>query len=433
MLWSKSGVNMPYDTAGNMLAFKDPIGSGTRDWSAFYDAENKQRYYCAGVLTACTAAAHDAEYVYDGEGNRVLKQVTNGATTTYVYDAFGRRASEYTVGGPSETAGTFYRTTDHLGSTRLVTDSSGAVVSRRDFFPFGEQILAQSSSGRQGLSEYNAEIEFPQLFTAKERDDESGLDYFLARYYSGSLGRFTSVDPGNAGSELTNPQLWNGYAYTGNNPLGYVDPDGLDRVKDIIQGVGQGLNNFVKHAGDLPMHFANDPGGTTGAVLSGASAVAQDPGLIADALVQGIENYQAADTKGKAAIATEGVATVVSAALGVGLASKSGGTVQTLGKLEATAATASGSAPLSRVGVIVKQIDEGGFSVKANPKGPNQTGNVTITHPGSPRQLNLRIETGPTPQGTKPHANVQVMRPNQRRPNKLKEESNVHITEDGTF
>jgi RHS repeat-associated protein len=65
------------------------------------------------------------------------------------------------------------------------------------------------------------------FLTAKERDIETGLDYFLARYYSSTQGRFTSVDPANAGAEPSNPQSWNGYAYAFNNPVKYQDPDGL--------------------------------------------------------------------------------------------------------------------------------------------------------------------------------------------------------------
>jgi RHS repeat-associated protein len=60
--------------------------------------------------------------------------------------------------------------------------------------------------------------------SGKERDSESGLDYFLARYYSGAQGRFTTVDRGNP--DPMDPQSWNGYAYALNNPLKYVDPDG---------------------------------------------------------------------------------------------------------------------------------------------------------------------------------------------------------------
>jgi RHS repeat-associated protein len=61
---------------------------------------------------------------------------------------------------------------------------------------------------------------------SKERDTETGLDYFLARYYSNIQGRFTSVDPENAGAIEDDPQSWNGYAYARNAPSVYSDPDG---------------------------------------------------------------------------------------------------------------------------------------------------------------------------------------------------------------
>ncbi|MBZ5500447.1 MAG: RHS repeat-associated core domain-containing protein [Acidobacteriia bacterium] len=62
--------------------------------------------------------------------------------------------------------------------------------------------------------------------SGKERDAESGLDYFLARYYSGAQGRFTSPDPENAGAIPADPQSWNAYAYSRNNPLAFTDPNG---------------------------------------------------------------------------------------------------------------------------------------------------------------------------------------------------------------
>jgi RHS repeat-associated protein len=64
------------------------------------------------------------------------------------------------------------------------------------------------------------------FLTQKERDSETGLDYFLARYYSSTQGRFTSVDPGQEGAREPDPQSWNGYAYTGGNPINRIDPDG---------------------------------------------------------------------------------------------------------------------------------------------------------------------------------------------------------------
>jgi len=66
-----------------------------------------------------------------------------------------------------------------------------------------------------------------QKFTGKERDAESGLDYFGARYYGSALGRFTSPDPVYFQARmLKDPQAFNLYAYGRNNPLKYVDPTG---------------------------------------------------------------------------------------------------------------------------------------------------------------------------------------------------------------
>jgi RHS repeat-associated protein len=66
-------------------------------------------------------------------------------------------------------------------------------------------------------------------YTGKERDAESGLDYFDARYYGSSMGRFMSPDPVFASPErVADPQQWNMYAYVRNNPLSRTDPTGLD-------------------------------------------------------------------------------------------------------------------------------------------------------------------------------------------------------------
>lgn len=67
-----------------------------------------------------------------------------------------------------------------------------------------------------------------QKFTLKERDNETGLDYSINRYYSSIQGRFTSADPTLSSIDVTNPQTLNRYTYALNNPLVYVDPDGLE-------------------------------------------------------------------------------------------------------------------------------------------------------------------------------------------------------------
>lgn len=66
-----------------------------------------------------------------------------------------------------------------------------------------------------------------QKFTQKERDIETGLDYFVARYYSSVQGRFASPDP-LVSTKFSQPQSWNRYAYCINEPLVLVDPNGLD-------------------------------------------------------------------------------------------------------------------------------------------------------------------------------------------------------------
>ena len=68
-------------------------------------------------------------------------------------------------------------------------------------------------------------------FTGKERDAETGLDFFGARYMSSAQGRFTSPDSKQSSAKLDNPQSWNRYSYTDNNPLAFVDPDGREKLR----------------------------------------------------------------------------------------------------------------------------------------------------------------------------------------------------------
>ncbi len=82
-------------------------------------------------------------------------------------------------------------------------------------------------------------------FTGKERDTESGLDNFGARYYSSTQGRFMSPDwaakpEAVPYSDLENPQSLNLYSYVGNNPLSVTDPDG--HVWEWLQKLGNWLN-----------------------------------------------------------------------------------------------------------------------------------------------------------------------------------------------
>ena len=124
---------------------------------------------------------------------------------------------------------------DHLGTSRAVWNLSGQDES--DFYPFGGERVISSGVGNR------------YKFTGKERDLESGLDNFGARYVSSSLGRFTSIDPKPITNKtLVNPQDLNSYAYVVNNPLSNIDPDGKDwrkALSDVVNAV------HVKFSGGL--------------------------------------------------------------------------------------------------------------------------------------------------------------------------------------
>ena len=117
-----------YDGAGNQLQ----LGANT----LVYDAEN----HVAHAYEAPAAGGRQTQYVYDGDGRRVMKIAENGPSQTYVYDVFGTLAAEYTSqpSGVAPPCGTCYLSGDHLGNTRLVTDANHAVIARHDFMPFGE-------------------------------------------------------------------------------------------------------------------------------------------------------------------------------------------------------------------------------------------------------------------------------------------------------
>jgi RHS repeat-associated protein len=143
----------------------------------------------------------------------------------------GESLAEYKSGS------TFFIHPDHLGSARLVTNVGGGVYDSLDYLPFGEQIRGGTGTTHK--------------FTGKERDAESGLDNFGARYDSSQYGRFMSPDPSMAFSiRQINPQRWNQYAYAVNNPLSYTDPTGQDAIAVNFSGMVAGLG----HEGIISVH-----------------------------------------------------------------------------------------------------------------------------------------------------------------------------------
>ena len=114
--------------------------------------------------------------------------------------------------------GTHFFLADHLGSAQMEFSAAGWPVAMSQFMPFGAEINPPVTANHY-------------KFTGKERDSESGLDYFGARYYASSMGRWMSPDWADKPeavpySKLTDPQSLNLYSYVGNNPLSHADADG---------------------------------------------------------------------------------------------------------------------------------------------------------------------------------------------------------------
>jgi RHS repeat-associated protein len=168
-----------------------------------------------------------------------------------VHDSAGTLVAEYSnTPVPSGDVGTQYLTYDHLGSTRLITNATG-VARCYDYLPFGEELVAgvdgrNASCYETGTETLGQDVESTK-FTGKERDAETGLDYFGARYFSGAQGRWTSPDWSAVPqpipyADLTNPQTLNLYSYVRNNPLSQSDQDG-HCCWDYIVGFAKGTAN----------------------------------------------------------------------------------------------------------------------------------------------------------------------------------------------
>ena len=254
------GGSLSFNTANNRITnagyVYDSAGNLTNDGlhSYGFDGDNKIKSV-DGVSDV---------YRYDGDGNRVRKNLASGEKVRMVYSG-DKLIAEYDLssGGLLKEyvydvndllaiiepgAGAKYATTDHLGTPRVITNSAG-IVSRHDYKPFGEEIGANIGYRTTGMG-FSMIDSVRQQFTSYERDKEMGLDYAKARYYGNSQGRFTSPDPMSSSGRQAEPQSWNRYAYVGNNPLMFTDPSGLIWGYRDYQQDGKKMREFQWFDGD---------------------------------------------------------------------------------------------------------------------------------------------------------------------------------------
>ena len=225
-LTADANYGYQYDDNGN-LTRKTFLATG--NYSQYtYDAENrltKVEDFVAGNPTAFATST----YRYDGLGRRIEK-VANGQTKRYIYDGedilleydgTNTLVARYTHGpgidepiAVTKGGSTFFYHQDGLGTVTDLTDSAGAIAKSYAYDTYGT-IVDQT-----GI------VEQPYTYTGREFDSENGLYYYRARSYDSAIGRFIEKDPIGLAADV------NTYSYVGNDPVNWIDPQGLQKNRN---------------------------------------------------------------------------------------------------------------------------------------------------------------------------------------------------------
>jgi RHS repeat-associated protein len=249
-----------YDAAGNVL------NDGKNNY--WYDAEGR---LCAVAYPNGSGGAYYEQYLYDAEGRRVGKvpasslscaAPTGAPTNQYLLGLGGEQVTEVNgLGAPLHTnayaggkllatydfinGGLHFVLTDPLGTKRVQISATGTAELNCQSLPFGNDlgnprvtdcVVPTNGVGAPDATEHH--------FTGKERDAESGNDFFTARYYASSFGRFASPDDG-SDQNPSDPQSWNLYSYVRNNALSNTDLDGHGCQKTIFSHLDANGNRVV--------------------------------------------------------------------------------------------------------------------------------------------------------------------------------------------
>jgi RHS repeat-associated protein len=213
-----------YDNAGNL-----------KTWSGNtyeYDAFNQLAHYTSGT--------EDWFYIYGPDDERFWSYRNGGGGSVWTLrDLAGRVIRQYNaqlgwgnyedyvyrdrhlLAGLLSNGQQRHFDVDHLGTVRLVTDAAGNQIAFHRYYPYGKEHTALQETDRM-------------KFTGHERDlanlagDGDDLDYMHARHYSPLVGRFLSTD--RIRGLRSRPQSWNRYMYGYENPIRYVDPNGLEPI-----------------------------------------------------------------------------------------------------------------------------------------------------------------------------------------------------------
>lgn len=322
---SEMDQHLHYDAFGNkLLQSADSDGSAeSMTQKNRFRASDGFRYDEAGNLTSdgvlkfgynedgllSTVDGGAIRYSYDAEGNLIRKVMgtattdylwvdgellaerhPDGTWTDYIY-LNGRRLAAATrplpaADGTVARSNVVYFTHDSHGTVRVALSAQGDVLARAMFTPFGEQIHSAATI-QNGFDPASIS------FTGEVHDPDTGLDNYKYRHYNAALGRWMSPDPSSLHySQLDNPQTYNLYSYVTNDPLLYVDVDGLfeedgndccsdgvDTGNTAEQGLldgGGGVNAGDGGNGDCP------PDTCTNVTVDPPPPVETDPPVVVD-------------------------------------------------------------------------------------------------------------------------------------------------------
>jgi RHS repeat-associated protein len=226
-LMSDGVYTYDYDPEGNRKSRTKIADSSVELYT--WDYRNRLKSIVSKTSMTGTVT-RSVSYEYDVDDQRVSKTVTTATgSTTEKYYLDGNQIALVTDGGGNKTfhylyglnvdsvlaqdspSGMVWALADRLGSIDTLTDKDGVVVDKRTFDSFGRV-----------LWETNPLVQFRYGYTGRERDLESGLEYYRARYYDSNVGRFISVDPMGFGAGDTNL-----YRYVGNSSTMATDPSGM--------------------------------------------------------------------------------------------------------------------------------------------------------------------------------------------------------------
>jgi RHS repeat-associated protein len=247
--WDAETGSFTYDANGNIATAPAPYSIT----AVTYDVQN--------LPVSLTRSGTTTTYRYDGSGQRIAKQVGAGNTEVYLLEGsstlgvfqvngsgtltrwhFNVLAGDRVIGRQPNVGNRRYYHTDLLGSTRSVVEGAATVVESYDPEPWG--LLMPGRTLGSGTKEG---------FTGKERDVETGLDYFGARYYMPALAKWGGVDP----LSEKHPE-WSPYNYVLGDPLILLDPDGR-QVSAFLKGMGSGAWNGAKSSVSGLIHSVVHP------------------------------------------------------------------------------------------------------------------------------------------------------------------------------